>query len=42
MLKEKNTVITGGTYITPWASSLFRGGAASGIILDTTWNLRQH
>ena len=38
----KDYFITGGTYITPWASSLLRGKTASGIILDTTWNLLQH
>lgn len=41
-VEGKDYFITGGTYITPWASSLLRRGAASGIILDTTWNLLQH
>lgn len=40
-VEGKEYFITGGTYITPWASSLLRGGAASGTILDTTWNLLQ-
>lgn len=38
----KKYFILGGTFISPWAPSLIQGGKASGIILDTTWNLLQH
>ena len=41
-VQGKDYFITGGTYITPFASSMLQGGTASGIMLDTTWNLLQH